>query len=93
MNNRNQPCACGSGSKTKRCCQSPEAQAKRAAEAKAARLEAYRARQEQLRKEREERSCKDPEHGPFTYRRGPRLPMLFATAAAMAMQPIPGGRR
>ena len=31
MNNRNQSCECGSGKKTKRCCQSPEACAKRAA--------------------------------------------------------------
>jgi len=92
MNNRNQPCECGSGKKTKRCCQSPEAHAKRAEEAKAARLAAYQARQEQLQKDREEYRKRDPENGPFTYRRGPRMPML-AAVAAMAALSMPGGRR
>jgi hypothetical protein len=88
MNNRNQPCECGSGKKTKRCCQSPETLAKRAEEVKAARLEAYRARQEQLQKEREEYRKRDPENGPFTFRRGPAS-VLTALAVFAAM----GGRR
>ena len=41
MNDRNQPCACGSGIKTKKCCNSPAAHARRREEARLAQQRAF----------------------------------------------------
>jgi len=91
MNTRNKPCDCGSGQKTKRCCQSPEALAYRAEKARAARMEEYRARKAQLQKEREEYRAKDPENGPFTYRHH-HAGISAWIGAALAAAAIPRGR-
>jgi hypothetical protein len=90
MNIRNKPCACGSGKKSKRCCDSAEAKAKRYATWRTEREAQLAARLEQFEKERAEYQSSEPEKGPFTYRRQPTMNAIALLASAMA---LPMGRR
>ena len=89
MNNRNQPCECGSGKKSKGCCQSEAEKSKRYHEETARMLARMQEQREQRAREQSDYHKKDPENGPFTYRRSPALPFIAAIAASMAM----GSRR
>lgn len=83
MSERNKPCPCGSGKKSKRCCDSIEARTKKAQELKEERIKAYQERIEQIKKERESCRAKDTENGPFRYSPNRMMPTMAYMAAAM----------